>query len=90
MKRNMKRLIISTIPEDFDPANDILLGPWCFLGKEKQYPEWDSFYIEPDPFKSSEDIIKASRITADYAKYLVSDLADQLNSTNDVHYSDEF
>ena len=86
----MKRLIISTIPEDFDPANDILLGPWCFLEKEKQYPEWDSFYIEPDPFKSSEDIIKASRITADYANSLISDLADKLNSTNDVHYSDEF
>ena len=30
----MKRLIISELPADFDPENDILLGPFCLVGQE--------------------------------------------------------
>jgi len=86
----MKRLILSTIPDDFDPSNDILLGPWCFLGKEKQYPEWDLFSFEPDPFKSPEEIVQASRVSIGYANSLMPDLANELNSKNNLCYSEKF
>lgn len=86
----MKRLILSTIPEDFNPSKDILLGPWCFIDKEELYPEWETLPFEPDPFPTPEHIKKASQITCAYANRLVPDLAKQLNEQNGCDYSDQF
>ena len=38
----MKRLIIGSIPENFNVKHDIPISPACFLGKENIYPQFES------------------------------------------------
>jgi putative transferase (TIGR04331 family) len=43
-----RRLFLDTVPDDFDPANDLVLGPSCFVGREYVWPEWDrQSYSDP-------------------------------------------
>ncbi len=86
----MKRLILSTIPNDFDPNNDIPLGPWCFLDREKVYPEWESIPFEPDPFPTPEELAEASSITCIYANGSIPRLSRELNQKNKTQHSDKF
>ena len=58
----MKRLIISQIPDDFDPNNDILLGPFCLIGQEHIFSKWDSFQIRPDPIQNTNELKYAYKI----------------------------
>ena len=86
----MKRLILGTIPDDFQPKRDIPLGPWCFLGRENVYPGWESLQFEPDPFSTPESLHEASQKTCAYANSLVPLLVPKLNHQNDVFYSNRF
>lgn len=36
-----RRLFLDAVPDDFDPVNDLVLGPSCFIGKEHIWPKWD-------------------------------------------------
>ena len=47
----MKKLWISSTNDDFDPQNDILMGPWCFIGNDHLNRNWDNLEFEPDPLK---------------------------------------
>lgn len=43
-----RRLFLDAVPDDFDPANDLVLGPSCFVGREHVWPEWDrQAYLDP-------------------------------------------
>ena len=86
----MKRLFLSQITDDFNPEQDLPLGPWCFLDKEDLYPEWESLPFEPDPFPNSENLAEASRVTCAFANNLVTPLAAHLNQQNGACYSDRF
>jgi len=85
----MKRIILSTIPDDFNLANDIPLGPWCFLGKEKIYPDWFDLEFR-DPYRSSEEMASAAKESLLVANRLLPDLAKQLNAINGYSYSMNF
>ena len=37
-----RRLVLDSVPADFDPATHVALGPWCFLKAEEVYPDWES------------------------------------------------
>lgn len=86
----MKRLFLSQITDDFNPEQDIVLGPWCFIDKEDIYPEWESLPFEPDIFSNPEDLAEASRVTCAFANNLVTPLSAQLNQQNGAGYSDRF
>lgn len=86
----MKRLWLASIPKNYKVGKDILLGPWCVLGKEKQYPDLSMLVFEPDPFNSFEEMKYAAKLTSDYADYYLTILAEQLNKKNDIQYSLKF
>ena len=75
-----KRLWLASIPEDYDARKDILLGPWCVLGKEHQYTDLSELVFEPDPFTSSEDIIRTAKLTRAFAESYLLILSDQLSN----------
>jgi len=64
----MRRIILSSIPDDFNPDKDILLGPWCFIGKEHIYPDWENLAFEPDSFSSIKEISYNAKITTEFAE----------------------
>lgn len=35
-----RRLVLGSIPDDFAANVDLAFGPWCFAGREAQYPGW--------------------------------------------------
>jgi len=82
-----KRLWLTSIPEDYDARKDILLGPWCVLGKEHQYTDLSELVFEPDPFTSSEDIIRTAKLTRAFAESYLLILSNQLNNELDVGLS---
>ena len=44
----VRRLFLDRVPDDFDPENDLVLGPSCFIGRENVWPEWDrQAYLDP-------------------------------------------
>ena len=86
----MKRLWLSSIPEDFDPKKDIPLGLWCFFGKEHIYPKFEDFDFEPDPFKSVEEIAQYAKVTTDFANTYIYELSNLLNQINGTNYTIKF
>ena len=86
----MKRIVLSTIPDDFNAETDILMGPWCFIGKEHFYPNWENLDFEPDPFKTIEEISRNAKITTDYAESYMLKLTGLLNKINNTEYSMKF
>lgn len=86
----MKRLWLASMPENYNPRKDILLGPWCVLGKENQYPDLSKLVFEPDPFDSFEEMKYAAKLTRYYAEYYLSVLAEQLNKKSNIQYSLKF
>lgn len=43
-----RRLFLDRVPDDFDPENDLVLGPSCFIGRENVWSEWDRrAYFDP-------------------------------------------
>lgn len=79
------RLIISAIPDDFDPRRDVALGPWCFVGRENQCPDWDRLDFV-DPFPTPEDWVEADRLTRRLANQLVPRWADRMNRRHGRNY----
>jgi len=86
----LKRIIIGTIPDDFKPGIDIVLGPWCFVGKEDFYPEWEKIIFEPDPFENSSELEFNNKLASEYAKHYINELAELLNLLNNSDYSTKF
>lgn len=53
-----RRLFLGPVPQDFDPASDIVAGPWCFVGREADHPGWESLpFVEP--FDTPEKMVAA-------------------------------
>ena len=52
----MKRLWLSSINDDFDPQNDILMEPWCLIGNEYLNYNWDDLESVPDLLKNTDEI----------------------------------
>lgn len=86
----VRRIILSAIPDDFNAEKDILMGPWCFIGKEHLYPNWINFEFEPDPFKNIEEISRAAKITTYFAESYMIRLSKLLNEINETDHSVEF
>ena len=86
----MRKLVLGSIPNDYSPQTHIVLGPWCFLGKEHIYSEWESLDYPPDPFETPEDLAFYSNKICIYANYLIGGLTQKLNLYNNTSYSGKF
>ena len=86
----MRRLILSQIPNDFDKQKDILLGPFCLVGHENEFSDWESYIIEPDPFKTVLELKNATEYTAEYANSLLPYMREKLNEINNINKSIKF
>lgn len=83
-------LVLGSVPDDFTPETHLPLGPWCFVGRERVYEDWERLPFEPDPFASAEDLAEASQLTSDYASSLMPWLTERLNQLNGTSYSITF
>lgn len=86
----MKELIIGAIPDDFSPEKHIPLGPFCFVGKEDVYPDWENLDFMPDPFTSVDELAEADEKTASFARWKLAELGLQLNEKYGLNYSYRF
>ncbi len=86
----MRRIILSSIPNDFNPDKDIILGPWCFIGREHVYPDWENLMFEPDSFRSIKEMSYNARITTEFAENYLFKLSKYLNEINNTEYSIKF
>lgn len=83
------RLFLGTVSPDFDPAADLALGPWCFVGVEESHPGWDELpFIEP--FPTPGEWVEADRATRALAGSLVPDWAERLNRRHGRNHSLKF
>lgn len=83
----MKTLVLGTIPDNFSPSTHHALGPWCFIGKEHVFENWESLDFEPDPFASAEEISGAADSTVEYANAVFPAIVEKLNSMNGTQHS---
>ena len=59
----MKQLWLGLGPDNYDSKKDILLGPWCVLGKEIVYPDINKIEFAPDPITSLEEMRYSESLT---------------------------
>ena len=76
----MKHLWLGFGPDNYDSKKDILLGPWCVLGKEKVYPDINKIEFAADPINSLEEMRSAETLTRTFAELYLKILAEKLNS----------
>ena len=80
-----RRLFLSTVPEDFDIAQDIAFGPWCFYGQEGKFPGWEELkYIEP--FTTQKQVSEAANLCQVWANYLITPLSAKLNKEQGLNF----
>jgi hypothetical protein len=86
----MKRLWISSINNNFDPTNDILMGPWCLLGNDQYLTDYKELNFVPDPLHTPSDLEHHEKMTSDFAYWYFNILAKSLNDINQSHYTHIF
>jgi hypothetical protein len=73
-----RRLFIGPVSSDFDAANDVAAGPWCFAGREDVCAEWETLpFVEP--FDTPAKLVEAERITAGLVDALAISWGARLN-----------
>ena len=73
----VRRVICDIIPDDFDPATDLIPGPWILAGQEAAWPDWEDyeFFI---PVTTVEEIAGADSLTGEIAESLTALFAERL------------
>jgi len=82
-------LYLAHIDKDFDPETDMALDPWCFVGREDIYPDWQRLdFIDPVP--GLEDVEAELAKIRPWLTVLVRGLTDDLNARHGTAYSQDF
>ena len=85
----MKKLYLEVIDELYDPKVDYTLGPWCFIGAENLYPEWENIeFIEP--FENIKSLSEAELFTRNLANQYAIKLTTTLNAQHSRNFSVEY
>lgn len=85
----LRNLKLTRVGQDFDIKHDIALGPWCFIGSETEFPEWEDLdYV--DPFITPSALAKADGDTRRLANQLALKWAATLNERHGRSYSAEY
>ena len=84
----MKRLIIGNIPSDFNPNDDEVFAPYCFLNNTKYNITNENFItnLELTPLKKKQ----IDKITSDFALKVINDIYSDFNKKNGLNYSYNF
>ncbi|MHA1598179.1 MAG: LIC12162 family transferase [Alphaproteobacteria bacterium] len=82
-------LYLSRIDNDFDAETDIALDPWCFVGREDIYPDWQRLAFV-DPFPRLQDVEAAHEKIRPWLAHLVKTLTVDLNRMHGTEYSQDF
>lgn len=82
----MKRLIISEVPADYSPQEDIVLGPWCFSNQQDQFFTKD-FSCEKDPYENFSDLSADAKLSKELTQHQIDRLTIQLNQKLCSDYS---
>tara|TARA_B100001540_G_C15771409_1_gene626512 strand:+ start:90 stop:1763 length:1674 start_codon:yes stop_codon:yes gene_type:complete len=85
----MKKLIIGHIPNELNPSELIILGPWSFIDNQSLLFENKS-NIEPDPYLSNIELGKDAILAQEIIDHNLNDLVIYLNKINSSDYSDSF
>ena len=85
----MKTLFLSTVPESFDPTRHAALGPWCFIGAESVYPDWEKLPFA-EPFATKDQWAQATSDCHALVEWLVKDWTGKMNARHGRDYSNRF
>ncbi|MGB0672101.1 MAG: hypothetical protein ACPGNT_11440, partial [Rhodospirillales bacterium] len=81
------QLFLATLGADWDPARDRVAGPWCFLGLEERYPDWDLMpFPEIPAFVDETARTKAVGEVEHLVRYLIGVWAGRMNSRHDTQH----
>ena len=86
----MSRLILSHIPDDFNPGTDIAAGAWCFMCRPKDFVYWGRLNFLDDPGESGLDRREILQQCVDFGERLLPEIARRLNAVNETQYSIHF
>ncbi|CAK0754343.1 hypothetical protein WCLP8_2590002 [uncultured Gammaproteobacteria bacterium] len=84
-----RHLILDRVEADFDPQRDLVLGPWCFSGREQAHPDWEELDW-PEPFASAAERRRATADTDALAHGLLDRLTQEFNHRHEVGYPRQF
>ena len=84
------RLILSYLPSDFDPEQDVVAGPWCFTSCPEDFEYCSQLEYFPDTDECGLDRRLELQRCLDYCEYLLVRLIPRLNAMNGVSYSLKF
>lgn len=77
-----RTLILGRMPspaEGAAPETHLAAGPWCFVGREDFFPDWEQAYtFAPDPFDAPEALEQAARQAQSLAARCIPLLAREL------------
>ncbi len=54
-----RKLFLSRVTKDYNPDRDSALGPWCFIGFERQFAGWENIDFV-DAFDGHEEMGEAA------------------------------
>ncbi|MBL6932630.1 MAG: hypothetical protein ISR45_06735 [Rhodospirillales bacterium] len=84
-----RTLYLGVVDSNFDIENDIASGPYCFLGREEQVPEWRSLSFV-DAFNNKEQIYSSQKDLLRLINHLMPGFAAKLNARHGSAYSVDF
>ena len=67
---NCPQLYLSEVNSNFKPERDYVLGPWCFVGREKEFPNWHELPYT-DAFEQQSNKALAVKKTAELISFFV-------------------
>jgi len=78
-----RQLFIGPVPPDFDPNKDIVAGPWCFVGRETIFSNWEALdFVEP--FDTPKKLVDAEVEIAHLVEYFVELWTVKLNKIHNI------
>ena len=84
----MRTILLSRAGTDFDSAAQIPIGPWCFVGAEEVYSQWEDL-----PFTDifvEQNKLAVANMTYRLSSFMVSKLVTQLNQRHNRNFSPMF
>lgn len=84
-----RKLFLSRVTKDYNPDRDSALGPWCFIGFERQFAGWENIDFV-DAFDGHEEMGEAADAAARLVSHRIGVLAQELNMRHDRDYSSAY
>ncbi|MBQ7739257.1 MAG: hypothetical protein IJT59_06360 [Desulfovibrionaceae bacterium] len=78
-----KTLILGRIPKGADPKTTLAAGPWCFSGREAEYPNFaQTFTMAKEPLAADEMLAKSVLLAKTLTASLIPKMAKKLAPTS--------